>query len=111
MKKTTKIKCEESFTISPNSECIFVGKLSEGLPIGSQGLCTGHLEMSHKGLMVAKSVLSCLVDRVVPVKVLKPGYETLATFKLCDNTVDRLPLSCNNIQLNRVTTNISELNS
>ena len=118
VKNTTKIKCKESFAISPNSECIVVGKLSKDLPIGIQGLCIGHSEVSHKGLVVAKSVLSCSMDRVVPVKVLNPGYETvhvnkgaiLATFKLCDNTVDLLPISCNNIQLNRVQTNTSQEN-
>ena len=94
---------------------IVVGKLSKDLPIGIQGLCIGHSEMSHKGLVVAKAVLSCSMDRVVPVKILNPGCETvhvkkgaiLATFKLCDNTVDLLPLSCNNIHLNRAQANAS----
>ena len=119
VKKTTKIRCKDTFTIAPNSECIVIGKLSKDLPLGMQGLCVGHAELTHKGLMVARSVLSCLVDRVVPVKVLNPGYETvhvnkgtiLATFKLCDNTVDLLPVSCNHIQLQQQTevqTNISQ---
>ena len=108
-KKTTKIKCKESFAMSPNSECIVIGKLSKDLPIGIQGLCTGHSEMSHKGLIVAKSVLSCSMDRIVPVKLLNPGCETvhvnkgaiLATFQLCDNSFDLVPLTCNNIHLSR----------
>lgn len=118
VKNTTKIKCKESFTISPNSECIVVGKLSKDLPLGMQGICVGHAELSHKGLIVAKSLLSCSVDRIVPVKVLNPGYETvhvnkgtiLATFKLCDNTVDIFPLSCSNIQIGRVQANMSKEN-
>lgn len=112
VKPTTKLRCKQSFVIAPNSECVVSGKLSKDLQIGMQGVCIGHAELLHKGLLVAESDVSCSRDRVVPVRILNPGYDSvhvnrgmiLGSFKLCDNSVDLIPvseLSCNNIQLQK----------
>ena len=106
VKRTTKIRSLKTITILPNSECIIMGSLSKKLSIGMQGVVLGHAELSNKGLMVAKSVVTCDTDYHTQVKVLNPGNETvyvhkgtiLATFQLCDNSVDLIPLSCSYAQ-------------
>ena len=74
-----------------------------------QGICSGLSEMFNKGLLVAKAVVTCTHNHLVLVKLMNPGNEQvyvnkgiLASFKLCDNTIDIISLSnlsYNNIQL------------
>ena len=109
VKKTTKIKCKTTVVINPHSECVVSGLLSDKVQIGMQGICVGHAEMSYKDLLVAKSVVTCSPDRTVQVKLLNPGNEVvyvtkgaiLATFELCDNSVDLIPLSCSHVTVNK----------
>ena len=106
VKRSTKIKSSNTYTVLPNSECVIMGSLSKHLLIGMQGVTVGHAELSNKGLMVAKSVVTCNSDYRIPAKVLNPGNETvyvhkgtiLATFQLCDNSVDMIPLSCSHVK-------------
>ena len=105
VKHSTKIRSSNTYTVLPNSECVVNGSLSKNLLIGMQGVAVGHAELSNKGLIVAKSVVTCNSDYCVPVKILNPGNETvyihkgtiLATFQLCDNSVDLIPLSCSHV--------------
>ncbi len=110
MKQTTKVRSKNSFVIEPNSEVMVSGTLSKDIRIGMQGVCTGHAEVLNKGLFVAKSIVTCMRDHVVPVKILNPGNNMihvnkgtiLCSFKLCDNSVDIIPvgqLSCANINV------------
>ena len=46
-----------------------MGSLSKKLSIGMQGVASCHAELSNKGLMVAKSVVTCNTDYHIPVKV------------------------------------------
>lgn len=68
-----------------------------------------HSEHLYKGLMVAKCLVTCSIDHLVSLRISNPGHEIvylnkgmiLATFQLCDNSVDLTPvknLSCANIQ-------------
>ena len=83
-----------------------MGTLSKNLSIGMQGVAVGHAEFLNKGLMVAKSIVTCNSYYRIPVKVLNPGNETvnvhkgtiLATFLLCDNSVGLIPLSCSYVR-------------
>lgn len=100
VKRSTKIR--NANTILPNSECIFTGTLSKKLFIGMEGMAVGHAELSHTGLLVAKSVVPCNSDYCISLKVLNPGNENvyinkgtiLATFQLCD---DLVRLSCSHV--------------
>ncbi|WAQ98060.1 POL4-like protein [Mya arenaria] len=101
VKHSTKIKCKSTITVLPNTECIVTGKLSKDLSLGMQGVTVSHAELLHKGLMVAKSVVTCNRDHLVSLRNLNPGNDTvylhkgmiLATFQLCDNSVDIISLS------------------
>ena len=96
VKSTTKIVCDQSILLPPNSQTVVQGKVHKDLQIGMQGQCLGHSEMGHKGLLVSKAVVLCLPGHQVPVKILNPTADSihinkgayLATFKLCDNYTD-----------------------
>ena len=98
VKVSTKIVCTHSCVLPPNSETVIQGKLNKDVYIGMQGQCLGHSEMGHKGLLVAKAVVTCLSGHQVPVQILNPTAgsvhinkgDYLATFKLCDNYTDIL---------------------
>ncbi|XP_045176579.2 uncharacterized protein LOC128545883 [Mercenaria mercenaria] len=110
VKHTTKIKCQSTVVVNPNSECIITGKLSKDLEIGMQGITVGHAELLHKGLIVARCVVTCNSDRLVSVRVLNPGNELiylhkgmiLATFQLCDNSVDIVCLPVSTLKCSHV---------
>ena len=111
MKKSQKVKCKSTCVIQPNSECMLEGKLSNDIPVGTQGVCIGHSEMSHKGLLVAKGLVTCLSDHIVPVRIWNPSSEIvhvnkgsiLCTFSICDNSMDVQCISptpkCAHVQL------------
>ena len=46
-----------------------MGTLSKNLSIGMHGVAVGHAGLLNKGLMVAKSVVTCNSDYRIPVKV------------------------------------------
>ena len=102
MKKSQKVKCKSTCIIQPNSECILEGKISSEVPVGTQGVCLGHSEMSLKGLLVAKGLVTCSPNHIIPVRIWNPSNEIvyvnkgsfLCTFSLCDNSVDVYPLPC-----------------
>ena len=77
VKLTTKIVCDHSFLLPPNSETVVQGKVHKDLQIGMQGQCLGHSEMSRKGLQVSKAVVTCLPGHQVPVKILNPTAESI----------------------------------
>lgn len=63
--------------------------------------CVGHSEITNKGALVSKAIVTCMPDHLVGVKILNPGNEVihkgclLAKFELCDNSYDIIPLkSC-----------------
>ena len=96
VKPTTKIVCERSVSIPPNSESIVYGKLHKAIQIGMQGQCLPHSDMTNKGLLISKALITCFNHQIVPVKILNPTAATvhinkgsfLAKFELCDNSVD-----------------------
>lgn len=59
-----------------------------------QGVLFGHPELSHKGVLVSKALVTCMQDHIVFVKILNPGNElvhiqkgtNLAKFEICNNT-------------------------
>ena len=75
VKKSQKAKFKSTCVIQPNSECILEGKLSNDIPVGTQGVCIGHSEMSHKGLLVAKGLVMCLSGHTVPVRIWNPSSD------------------------------------
>ena len=42
MKRSTKIKSPNTYTVLPNSECVIMSSLSKRLLIGMQGVTVGH---------------------------------------------------------------------
>ena len=96
MKKSQKVRCKNTCVIQPNTESVLEGKLSTDGSVGTQGVCLGHSEMSHKGLLVAKGLVTCLSDHIVPVRIWNPSNEIvhvnkssiLCTFSICYNFVD-----------------------
>lgn len=110
VKRTTKIKCHSTVSILPNSEYLVVGKLSKDLHIGMQGITLSHAELLHKGLILAKCLVTCTRDHLVLLRVMNPGNETvhlhkgmiLATFQLCDNSVDIIRLPASDISCSHV---------
>ena len=81
VKSTTKIVCDHSFLLPPNSETVVQGKVHKDLQIGMQGQCLGHSEMGYKGLLVSKAVYTCLLGHQVPVKILNPTEDPVHTNK------------------------------
>jgi hypothetical protein len=77
VKKTTKVKCKSTLSIQPNSECIVTGILDDRVNLGMQGVCTGHSEVTNKGLLVSRAVVTCSHDRSVHLKILNPGSDVV----------------------------------
>ena len=79
--------------------------------------------MSHKGLLVAKGLVTCLSDHIVPVRIWNPSNEIvhvnkgsiLCTFSICYNSVDVHCISptpkCAHVQLQSSYTTLSDRNS
>ena len=122
MKKSQKVRCKNTCVIQPNTESVLEGKLGTDVPVGTQGVCLGHSEMSHKGLLVAKGLVTCLSDHIVPVRIWNPSNEIvhvnkgsiLCTFSICDNSVDVhciSPPKCAHVQLQSSNTTLSDRNS
>ena len=121
MKKSQKVRCKNTCVIQPNTESVLEGKLGTDVPVGTQGVCLGHSEMSHKGLLVAKGLVTCLSDHIVPVRIWNPSNEIvhvnkgsiLCTFSICDNSVDVhciSPPKCAHVQLQSSNATLSDRN-
>jgi hypothetical protein len=75
VKKTTKVKSTRTLVVDPNSECVIQGVLDDRVGIGMQGVLVGHPELAHKGVLVSKALVTCLLDHLVCVMILNPGNE------------------------------------
>lgn len=82
-----------------------------------QGVTLSHAELLHKGLMVANCAVTCTRDRLMLLRVLNPGKETvyfhkgmiLTTFQLCDNSVGIVRIPASNISCSYVAKACSEI--
>lgn len=107
VRRTSKVRCKTSFVIAPNSECMVKGKLTNDISNGMQGICEGHSELVHKGLLLAKAVVTCTPDHIVQLKILNARNDSvyvqkgtfLSKFSLLDNTADVASVSCNNVSV------------
>ncbi|ESO90866.1 hypothetical protein LOTGIDRAFT_163750 [Lottia gigantea] len=104
VKCKVKVKFTDNLVINPRSECILQGKLSRSIPIGTQGVCESHIALLSKGLFLAKAIVACDLEHIIPIKILNPGNETIlvqkksiiATYRILDNSFDIL--SCFHVQ-------------
>lgn len=75
------IRCKKRLTFLPNSETIIWGKIPKRFNMGLQGLCTGSTHISHKRLLVARSLAFVSADNMVPLKILNPTSDTITIHK------------------------------
>ena len=91
-------------------------KVSRSLSIGQQGICEAHSHILKKGIFVSKAVVSIPTDKIIPIKVLNPGDESVVLYKNSiianltpfDNTYSITPVDFEGSQ---VQTNVNNINT
>lgn len=83
-KQSAKLRLHHIATIPPKTEMMLYAKVPKSVSIGQRGICDAHPHVLHKGLFVSKAVVLVSTDKIIPIKVLNPGDESVF---LSTNTV------------------------
>lgn len=80
MSKIVKLSCKKRYVIAPNSECTIWLSVPDTM-FGTQGIFTGNSNLSKRGVLLARLVVTVAQNGKIPILILNPTNEHVVLYR------------------------------